>query len=372
MKIGNAPKLLFAVVETALSKPFQVFLRSLESTRGLHAIVLDEAHLFLSPELASFRPMFQKLPAVFRRYSAPLILLTGSLPPSDDRRLTAIFNMGMISTLRDPCRRDNISYRVDSQFKLDWRTPPSIASYIKRMTENTRRCQGRVLVFLPTKDLIRQIEKEAGSGFISISADNSRDEQAATLAAWGRDGTNLVLLATGVIGTGIDLPAVRFVLHCGMPQSFRDWFQQTGRAGRDHEESIALLNSTASPFSFNSHPEDAIDHQAMLAVVEQDDCRRIAIDGHVDGKASMCLAARLSLCDYCRAVAGQANGEGDEKLWDEVGEIDILAIDNIAQAQAVAPRLTGCIPTAQSLLHSSGLGLGKLISRVYSYFSLHS
>jgi ATP-dependent DNA helicase RecQ len=136
------------------------------------------------------------------------------------------------NVLRTSFVRKNISYLV--------RQVEDKGTYI---VKTLHKVNGSGIVYVRSRKRCREvagllIENGISADFYHAGlSDELRDKKQ---AAWS-SGTTRVIVATNAFGMGIDKADVRFVIHWDIPDAIENYFQESGRAGRDNKPAYAVL-----------------------------------------------------------------------------------------------------------------------------------
>lgn len=197
-------------------------------------IAVDEAHC-ISHWGHDFRPDYrllnERLPLL---RPAPVVATTATATKRVQEDI--VNQLGLKNSESYICgfRRDNISIEVvelASRFRED--------AVCKLLSDDNLR---PAIVYAPTRKKADQMAEELNKN-IPTKAYH------AGMTAKNRDLVQThflenkleVIVATIAFGMGIDKPDIRSVIHLAMPSSIENYYQEIGRAGRDGEESKAIL-----------------------------------------------------------------------------------------------------------------------------------
>ncbi|WP_246080340.1 DNA helicase RecQ [Modestobacter altitudinis] len=268
--------------------------------RGRIALfAIDEAHC-VAQWGHDFRPDYLALSMLHERWpDVPRIALTATATPATHTEISTRLQLDDALHVVAGFDRPNIQYRIapkDSPLKqlLDLlRTEhPGDAGIVY--------CLSRASVEKTAESLVA-----AGVPALPYHAGLDQQTRARNQSRFLRE-DGLVMVATIAFGMGIDKPDVRFVAHLDLPKSVEGYYQETGRAGRDGQPATAwlaygLADVVQQRKMIQTSDGDAAHRRvlsaqldAMLALCETVDCRRVRLLAHFGQESSPC-----GNCDTC-------------------------------------------------------------------------
>ena len=95
----------------------------------------------------------------------------------------------------------------------------------------------------------------------------------------------------------MDIPAIRHVIHVGPPCTVREYFQETGRAGRDGKQSFATLNYNNRDIAKN---RVGLSDDIRKFCCLEGNCLRGYLLKSLDAIDTKCIGHLC--CSYCESV----------------------------------------------------------------------
>jgi ATP-dependent DNA helicase RecQ len=330
-------KILYVAPESLIKEEYVEFLSSVP----ISFVAVDEAHC-ISEWGHDFRPEYRKIRLIIDniQQKIPIMALTATATPKVQSDIVKTLKMQNPKVYISSFLRSNLYYEVRPKLSNE-----SAIKDIIKFIKHPETGRSGIIYCLSRKST------EDIANILRINGINAAAYHAGLDASVRNDTQDKflmeeidVIVATIAFGMGIDKPDVRFVVHYDIPKSLENYYQETGRAGRDgldgkciayfaHKD-IDKLEKFMRDKPVAEREITAQHLSEVTAYAETSECRKEFVL-HYFGESHTC--AREGYCDNCKTVKEKTEVKDSIKLVIET----VAAVNEQCKINYIIHLITG-------------------------------